>query len=568
MRTLFNEEAQVDVMYRGELTRAEPLRFQSNAEPTGMPHRWKWEKNNTSWASLRWTAREKWQKLFLQIESLTDGEVTIILRGPDERDEYGQFYSVRTDWRNVKINGKTVFDEPQALSFQKAASRRIPIKKNDVLKVEAEFRGHQFTICDFAFLQHGNLWFFVTGNLLFFALIYQLLGYIRGGGIRMSNALFLAAFSICCLIPMTHISDAVKSIREARMLAVKPEMKAVFERGADYGRKYEQWFNDHMGGRTSLIKLHDSIRNELSRIPRTKSAIYLKEAGMEFYAPFLPEFDTKQSYLQSIVNNLISLNQFCQQNQIKFYVLEVPKKEVIYKELLSTEYGFDEKEFTRVSRAQETLRNEIRQRHIPYIYPYSALRSAAKRDHIFHQWLHHWTDWGAFIGYRELMKEIGKDFPDMPVVSLGDYTKKASCFIRDEFNEGYRPPGLQLYCYFNYGVMGDPRNRALYNHYDHKNADKMTVSVGQFTKDFSYPGGKRKIMLIGTSQNEGLNHFLPYSAVQLKYVRLNLRPVTKVEQFKILKLYKKDILDFKPDILILSIYSPNFSELRNLCTTK
>lgn len=289
---------------------------------------------------------------------------------------------------------------------------------------------------------------------------------------------------------------------------------------------------------------------------------------MFFLTPFLSGLNTNQLYLQSIANNLISLNQFCQQNQIKFYVLEVPKKEVIYKELLSTEYGFNEKEFIRISRAQDAIRNEVRQHHIPYTYPYSALRRAAGKDLVFHQWVHHWTDWGAFIGYRELMKEINRDFPDMPVVSLSDCTKTPNCFMRDELPDGYRPPGIHLQIHFNYGIMGDPRNRILLNHYDHKNADKMVVSVGQYTKNFSYPEGKRKIMLIGTSQNEMLNHFLPYSAAQLKYIRLNLRPVTRVEQFKILKLYKKDILDFKPDILILSFYSPDLPELRNLCATK
>ena len=566
VRTFFNEEARVDVTYRGEITRAEPLHFQSNAESTGAPHSWVYGRNKTSSASLSWRARGKWQKAFLQIKPLKDGEITIRFDGPDERDEYGQLYLVQMDWRNVKIDGKTVFEETKALSFQKGFAKNIPVKKNEILKVEGEFRRHQFTIRDFTFLRHGNLWFFITGNLLFFALIYRLLGYIRGGGIQVSNSLFLTAFSICCSIPMIYISNAVRSARESRMLTVKPEMKEVFEKGSDYGRKYEQWFNDHMGGRVSLTLLHDSIRNKLSRIPRAKRAIYIKEKGMEFHTPFVPRLDTK--YLPSIENNLILLNQFCQQNQIKFYVLEVPQKEAIYKELLSIEYGFDEKEFTRVSQAQETIRNEARKHHIPYIYPYNALRRAAEQDFVFYQWSHHWTDWGGFMGYRELMKEIGRDFPDMPVVSLRDYTETRNCFLRDEFHDNYRLPGHQLRTYFNYGVMGDLRKRALYNHYDHKNADKMTVSVGQFTKDFSYPGGKHKIMLIGTSQNETLNHFLPYSAAQLKYVRLNLRPIEGVEQFKILKWYKKDILTFKPDILIFSITTDNLSWLCNLCTTK
>ena len=96
----------------------------------------------------------------------------------------------------------------------------------------------------------------------------------------------------------------------------------------------------------------------------------------------------------------------------------------------------------------------------------------------------------------------------------------------------------------------------------------MVVEVGRHTKGFTFPDGIHKIMLIGTSQNENLLHFLPYSAAQLKYIRLNLGGVKEVEQFKILKLYKKDILAFKPDILVLSITTDNLPQLRNLCSTK
>ena len=173
VRTFFNEEARVDVTYRGEITRAEPLHFQSNAESTGAPHSWVYGRNKTSSASLSWRARGKWQKAFLQIKPLKDGEITIRFDGPDERDEYGQLYLVQMDWRNVKIDGKTVFEETKALSFQKGFAKNIPVKKNEILKVEGEFRRHQFTIRDFTFLRHGNLWFFITGNLLFFALIYR-----------------------------------------------------------------------------------------------------------------------------------------------------------------------------------------------------------------------------------------------------------------------------------------------------------------------------------------------------------------------------------------------------------
>lgn len=367
---------------------------------------------------------------------------------------------------------------------------------------------------------------------------------------------------------MINISDAVRSEREFRMLAVKPELKEILGEKFDYGRKYENWFNDHFCGRVALTKMHDVIRNKLSRIIRAKNAIYFKANGWEFMSPLVVNLSSQQAFIQSIVQQLVQLNQFCQQNKIKLYVLEIPRKESVYKELIEENYGFDEKTFAKTSQVQETIRNRVRANHIPYIYPYDALRVASKQELVFFKWVHHWTDWGAFVGYRELMKEISKDFPDIPVVSLNDYRKSHSWFIRDQFTEGYRPPGEQLRTCFNYGKRGDPSNRSVYNYYDHKDGEKMVIKFGKFTKDFTYLGGKHKIMLIGTSQNDNLSRFIPYSAAQTKYIRVNLGQVKGADEFKILKLYKKDILDFKPEVLVLSINTDNLPRISTLCSDK
>ena len=52
---------------------------------------------------------------------------------------------------------------------------------------------------------------------------------------------------------------------------------------------------------------------------------------------------------------------------------------------------------------------------------------------------------------------------------------------------------------------------------------------------------------------------------EVKYYRLNnVKNVPNAETFKLLKRYKKDILQFKPDILILNITSWNIPNLTNL----
>ena len=568
VRTLFNEETRLDLLYRGKITGVEPFHFQSTPRPFYTT--WKYEPGlNIHRNNLSLRVRGEWQKLSLQVEALRDGEITVILRGPEEQDEYGSFHSILVDWRNFKINGEIVFDETKVFSLTKKFTQHISIKKDEILNIEAEFRKHQFTIHDFTWLSSGNLWFLITGNLLFFFLIMQLLNYfIRGRDrLRLGDTLLVVTFFICLFIPMMNISNELKSQRENRTLAEKPTLEEILKGKVNTGGGYERWFNDHFCGRVLLIKLHDTIRNKLSRIIRSQGAVYFKEGGWEFFSPFVRDWDHKLISSYSIVHNLIQLHQFCQQHRIRLYVLETPRKERIYKELIINKYGIDNNQFVKTSQEQEAIRAEARIRKIPWIYPYKELRDAAKQDFVFYKWKHHWTDWGAFVGYRELMKEVQKDFPDIPVSSLDDYNKTQSWLIRDEYKRSH-DLGRHLYQLFNDEDQDDPPNRTLYNYYDHKDADKTAIKVGKFTKEFSRPDGKYKVMLIGTSQNEGILQFLPYSTTYVKYIRLNMKQVRTSDEFKVMKLYKKDILAYKPEILILSIEEDSLYKLHDLCSTK
>ena len=363
VRTLFNKEVRLEFVYSGIVTGSEPFHFQATPEPSLCS--WFYHSGNIRRAHLTLQASGKWQKLSVQVEPLHDGKITISFKGPDARDDYGRCYSVLTDWRNSKINGKAVFKESKTLSYQKGESAKISVKKNEILQIEAEFRRHRFTIHDFIFLKHGNLWYLITGNLLTLFLIYRLLSYFAGRRerVRLGDALLVVTFFTCLFIPMIDISDEVKSQRENRTLAEKPTLKGLLKGEANTGGGYERWFNDHFYGRSVLIKLHDIVRNNLSHIIRTRRGSYFKEGGWDFGLP--PLVDCGLTSFQAIVDNLVHLDQFCRKNRIKLYILEVPRKEIIYKEFIVDNYGFDEKQFVKVSRAEETIRREVRNTIFP-----------------------------------------------------------------------------------------------------------------------------------------------------------------------------------------------------------
>lgn len=87
---------------------------------------------------------------------------------------------------------------------------------------------------------------------------------------------------------------------------------------------------------------------------------------------------------------------------------------------------------------------------------------------------------------------------------------------------------------------------------------------GIFISPYTGGGGMKSILLLGTSNNEVLCNFIPYSTARMKYIRINGGQLNATEQWKLMKHYKKEILSYKPDILILSISALDYPELRNI----
>ena len=405
-------------------------------------------------------------------------------------------------------------------------------------------------------------WCFFFGLLCIYgALSYALVSYLNilkiSGKHTPFPVIFLCLFFGALFIPMMHISNETTAGLENRTLAKMPIISEIFKEKSEYGKAFENWFNDHFFGRDQIIRLHDKIRNEISQIIRTDKAVYFKKNKWIFLTPFVLNPSVK--IIEPIIQNLKKFNAFCQENNIKLYILMVPKKEIIYQEFLYN-YGFDKKESEKAEQVYRKTQKEAQKINVPFIFPKEELKKGKQQDYVFFKLTAHWTDWGAYIGYQTFMKEVQKDFPDIPVVTLNEYNKSQNKLIRDSWERTYHKGWFRLYFNESY----DKANDTDYTYYDYKNSQNLTVQTGKFMKDYSYPEGKYRIMLIGDSMNDDFLQFLPYSAGELKYIRINRAPVSNAEQWKIMKLYKKDILSFKPDILILLFGAHNFWGLLQL----
>ena len=63
--------------------------------------------------------------------------------------------------------------------------------------------------------------------------------------------------------------------------------------------------------------------------------------------------------------------------------------------------------------------------------------------------------------------------------------------------------------------------------------------------------------------------FLPQSFRNIRFIRLNgPKDIKREEQLKILKYYKNEIYEFKPDILIILSFYSNFGQLRMIADSE
>ena len=385
------------------------------------------------------------------------------------------------------------------------------------------------------------------------------------------DIVFLAIFFLIMFIPMMRISNEKISAEENRTLA---EYKALFkEKGIlnyNYGKDFENWYNDRFNLRKRLIQLHTNLKNILStNIYQNSKVIFNKKNNWMFTTSTSTHrtYDHKNiKQDEKIINELKKFNNFLAKNNIKLYVLIVPSASDIYfKDAFFpiTNYIEEDKLFVQ----------KLKDSDVSTIYPYEALKEASKNDFTYFKTDWHWTEYGAYIGFGELAKEIKNDFPDFSPAVIDDYTMFKSKKIRSDWSRNFHNGEIIDL------VLKLPEkqiNRVLdtdYTYYKHKQQHKLSTNVidipNEKEKNFKFADKKYKALFIGTSMNENLMTFAPYSFKETKYIRVrNVKNRKRTEEFKLIKYYKNEILHYNPDILVLCITITDTTGLKNIWEVK
>lgn len=519
-----------------------------------------WCKNlsgSSSCAVLKEKIAPDWQDYHVKFQVVGSGDVLLDFKGPNKLDEKGRRYPIVVDYKDIKVNGKSISPKVRQLWHDKPYSYAFTAQDGDVVNVSMKIRQHHFKISFLKKYFHLSLNMFLSVLILSFLLAYQLVQYIAKFKILENNSridiVFVLVFVFLLFVPMSRISKEDRSVQENRVLA---KYQPLFVQGVfnpQYTKQFEQWFNDRFRARNAAISLHKEIYFHLDKYYHFGNYGIYKNDWMwektKLYS-VISEYELKQ-----IVKGIGAYKTFCEENNIKCYIEIVPRRLEFAKNEQFRIVPDNEKDKAQI------LKQKVKEKlDFDVIFPLKEMQEANKQDLVYFKTDHHWTDVGAFVGYQELMKAIKKDFADLKILSEDDFNISYDNRVRAEHDRTY---GQGYTCkLLNLTDEECPLNTP-YKYYTHKRKKDLKIDVDPLAnKDFyaSFAPNKQKVMIIGNSFTENISYFL---APSFEYVYKRRNNNAKYNNLKLSR-WKDEILELKPDIVVILIESEYAARLQDL----
>jgi alginate O-acetyltransferase complex protein AlgJ len=208
--------------------------------------------------------------------------------------------------------------------------------------------------------------------------------------------------------------DGADAGSENRTLADFPRYDGTLQSIADYGSRFGNWFDDHFGFRSALVRWYGESRLYLFGTSPTSSVIKGKN-GFFFYADdgAMDDFASADPLTQEAIMNwresLERAHRWLDARHIGYVFVITPDKHVVYAE------GMPDS----VVRAGTTSRTDqlygslVDAGFVVDIRP--ALFSAKRRERIYFKTDTHWNDRGAQAAYEMIINEARAQVPAIPV---------------------------------------------------------------------------------------------------------------------------------------------------------
>lgn len=384
---------------------------------------------------------------------------------------------------------------------------------------------------------------------------------------KIIDIVFLAIFFSSLIVPVLYISNNETTEIENRTLATyRPLFLANSKINYGFTQNFDAWVKDQFYLKNEFIYAYNRNIKGMNDIIVDEDHTYNKKTKRMFQSYHGFNYKFGDDLYIVVMKYLNQLYKFCKENNIKLYILIAPTTdEILYDKL----YPYNLKNYT--IEHYEFMKRIQKYSKAPVIYPYEEFfRECNDTIHCFFKTDYHWTEYGAYVGYKALIRRIQQDYPNVKIVPENEYNTFTSKKIRSDFKRIFYRGNIFYNIFPYYKKEMDEILDTDYLYYINKNEKLLEVETINIPfkkqKTLYYPkGADLRVLQIGTSANESLVEFIPYTFKNVKYIRINdVERVKKDDEFKILENYKTEILNYKPDIMIFCILSGNFGQIEKL----
>ena len=295
--------------------------------------------------------------------------------------------------------------------------------------------------------------------------------------------------------------------------------------------------------------------------------VYVGHDGWMFYGGTIKDYTETCTYsdnrLNFLAKKLIERQNFCEENGIKLYFVVTPNKNSVYPEYMATE-GVEMAENRTVDVILNYLSENTEVNVIDCRDGLFAAKEQYPDENLYYKLDTHWNNHGGFAAYTQIMEAVSKDFPSAVTYKREDYQI-------DYFESYMKDEAYYLGWYDTLTEQGPV--------YTLKNQKTATMTYrkdsgpyGEFIHAYIHENGYRDKTDYCSFKNENVSD-APSVYVIRDSFGIALVPFIS-DSFSestfnwTLGFNKDDILDKKPDIVIMQVVERSLADFFNQSTFK
>lgn len=349
----------------------------------------------------------------------TSDKLSIALTAPN-KSFHEIHYEVWVDFLNMRINNNEVLSDIKHVSNQKPYQDTIKTETLKPLNIAISAKQHHFTLKDLSADYGMSYLIFFTVIVLSFLLAYKLVNYLASFKLLKHNSridiVFISLFFLFLFIPMSDISKAETSANENRVLRKFPTFLATAGVNLKFGKQFESWFNDRFFGRRFMMSAEEKLKG-LIEPHRGNKKVHVGKEGWLFYkgGDSLNNFANKSrlsdNQLEQGLTYLKAIDVWAKAHNKKFYYILIPDKHRIYGEYVQY--------IQKIRPDSESIDNQWinhikKHSDVNAVYLYDTLMQNKGKELLYWKEDTHWNYYGAYIGYKEIIKTLAKDYDIKP----------------------------------------------------------------------------------------------------------------------------------------------------------